>query len=358
MIGEVPVIDAVVHSYNFDPSNYANEFAKPLAELVWGANYELSGRGYKIPKQGYLRDWSVEETASMVFLESDTDLAVYHVLPINAFADGCVSLEKACQVKERWPDRFVVYAGVDPLQGPAALEELQRQVEILDPIGLKLYPNSWATGNFGAWKMDDPEVAFPVFERARQLGIKVIAIHKAVPLGPVPIEHYKMDDIDRAAIAFPDLIFEVVHGGMAFVEESAWQIARFSNVYLNLEITTALAAVRPAAFQHVLQVLLSVGGETAIERILWGTGAMAFHPQPHLEAFWRFQFPPEVVEGYGVPQLTIEAKRKILAENYARMVGLDLAERLSRIRDDDFGRRRREGRAAPYSTTAVAGMVE
>src|SRR3546814_6907342 len=51
--------------------------------------------------------------------------------------------------------------------------------------------------------MDDPEVAFPLFERAQALGIKVIAIHKAVPLGPVPMEHYRVDDIDRALTAFP-----------------------------------------------------------------------------------------------------------------------------------------------------------
>lgn len=38
--------------------------------------------------------------------------------------------------------------------------------------------------------MDDPEVAFPVFERARQLGIKVIAVHKALPLGPVELRQF------------------------------------------------------------------------------------------------------------------------------------------------------------------------
>jgi len=28
-------------------------------------------------------------------------------------------------------------------------------------------------------------------------------------------------------MAFPELNFEIVHGGMAFLEETAWQIARF-----------------------------------------------------------------------------------------------------------------------------------
>ena len=51
------------------------------------------------------------------------------------------------------------------------------------------------------WLMDDPEVAFPLFAKAQELGLKVVAIHKAVPLGPVPMKHYRMDDIDAAADA-------------------------------------------------------------------------------------------------------------------------------------------------------------
>src|ERR1700750_1580052 len=149
----------------------------------------------------------------MLFLESSTDLAVNHVLPIFAFKDGLCSLDKAVEANERWPDRFITYCGIDPMQGEGAMEEMERQVQTLDPVGLKLYPNSWAIeGDIRGWKMDDPEIAFPFFARAQELGLKVVAIHKAVPLGPVPMEHYKVDDIDRAAIAFPGLNFEIVHG--------------------------------------------------------------------------------------------------------------------------------------------------
>ena len=33
----------------------------------------------------------------------------------------------------------------------------------------------------------------------RAVGIKVIAVHKALPLGPVELKHYRVDDIERAA---------------------------------------------------------------------------------------------------------------------------------------------------------------
>ena len=159
--------------------------------------------GYAPNAAQFYRDWSIEEAANQVFAESDTDLAVYHVLPIYSFKDGLCSLDKAIEAQQRWPDRILTYCGVDPLAGPAALDELERQAELLRPVGLKLYPNSWLGQEIRGWKMDDPEVAFPLFERAQSLGIKVVAVHKALPLGPVPMEHYRVDDIDRACMAFP-----------------------------------------------------------------------------------------------------------------------------------------------------------
>src|SRR5207245_1408759 len=108
------------------------------------------------------------------------------------------------EAQQRWPDRWLVYAGVDPLDGRKALDDLEEQVETLDPIGLKLYPGQYTLGGMENWRMDDPEIAYPVFQRAMELGLKVIGIHKAIPMGPDPLEFYRMDDIDRAAIDFPD----------------------------------------------------------------------------------------------------------------------------------------------------------
>jgi hypothetical protein len=39
----------------------------------------------------------------------------------------------------------------------------------------------------GGW--NDPQIAFRIFEKAQELGINLIGVHKGVPLGPQPIEH-------------------------------------------------------------------------------------------------------------------------------------------------------------------------
>lgn len=46
----------------------------------------------------------------------------------------------------------------------------------------------------------------------------------------------------------------------------------------------------------------------------------------NLDAFWNFEIPQDLVEGYGYPQLTEQAKRKILGENLLPLQGMDVEE--------------------------------
>jgi len=55
----------------------------------------------------------------------------------------------------------------------------------------------------------------------------------------------------------------------------------------------------PGRVLHAMASLIGPGGAAAMERILWGTGAMAFHPQPLLEAF---------VHDFSIPASLIQAR--------------------------------------------------
>ncbi|MGD9812284.1 MAG: amidohydrolase family protein [Sphingobium sp.] len=361
MLNGMPVIDAVVHAFDFSEENYANKYGEFFAQMVSGGVMSGGVPGYVLrDKQAYLRDWSIEDAANVCFLESPTDLAGYHVLPVNAFVDGGCSLEKALEARRRWPKRFFFYIAADPMQGKAAIEDMQTQYDALegDVVGVKLYPNSWVTGDINSWRMDDPKLAYPVFAKALDLGLKVAAIHKAVPLGPVEMSYYKVDDIDRAAMDFPDLNFEIVHGGMAFVEETAWQLARFSNVYVNLESTSILAARRPALWERCMASFLR--SQKMARRVVWGTGGFVVaHPKPLIDAFQSFQFSEQTRIGENLPQVTEEVQRWILAENFAEMTGIDLQARLEAIKGDEFDQRRaelqqRQQPLPPFSTAPTA----
>jgi predicted TIM-barrel fold metal-dependent hydrolase len=359
MIEDVFVVDASAHSYNLAEDNYAaGRYSRAVVDAFYGAHYGLSPVGHRLAREHFTRDWKLEETAGMLFLESDYDFACHHVTPVNAFKDGGCSVAKAKEARQRWPARFQVYAGVDPVFPEQALDLLEQQVEELKPVGLKLYPNSYTAEGVVGWHMNDPEIAFPLFQRAQDLGLKAIAIHKAIPLGPVPMDHYRMDDIDAAAAAFPDLQFEVVHGGFAFIEETAFQLARFQNIWVNLETTSNLAVAKPGAFARVVAGLIAHAGVGALDRLMWASGASVLHPEPPLQWFWeRFHFSEEMRELEGLPEITREIKRNILGLNYLRMHGIDADTLAAKSKGDEFDVQRSRGRQEPFATTFAKGLA-
>lgn len=361
---DIFIIDSVVHPLNMDPSNFADpQYCEPINAFVTGL-LAAAPHPYAIDAAAAARDWSVDEVAGLLFQESRTDVAVLHTTPIFFYNDGLSSFEKSVDAVQRYPNRFIgAYASVDPLRGNA-VAELRRQAEILQPLGLmglKLYPVSYHEGIFTPWYMDDPKVAFPLYECAAELGIKNIAVHKSLPPGPAPASAFGPQDVEGAAVAFPHLNFEIVHGGIAFTEETAWLFARFPNIYVNLETLNLIMALRPKVFAEILGGLLNNSGEMGIDRLIWGQGAMNNHPQMCLDAFMEFQFPDSVLERFGLysalPQLTKEHKRKILGENFARRHNLSVPDLLGAIHQDNFASAQSHGLAAPWSTTAAAGTV-
>ena len=339
MIDDAIVVDAVAHGYNFAPENaLAGDLSTQLGETLYQAIHRgYSPRGderYVLDQHTFFRGNDVDLLGSALFAESQTDVAVYHGVPAyGMFADGGSPMNVGVGMRERWPGRVALYAPVAPW-APDASEQVDRAVEEYDAVGLKLYPMDIVDGKTTSFRMDDPEVAFPVFERAQARGIKVVAIHKAVPLGAVPMDPFRVSDVEGAALAFPDLMFEIVHGGFAFLEETVWQVARFPNVAVNLEGGGAYLVNAPYRFAQLLGAFLSVGGA---DRIIWATGCMALHPRPFVEAFWDFEMPRDLVEGHGLPPITVEDKRAILGGNIARIAGLDLTAMAEQAAGDEFG---------------------
>jgi predicted TIM-barrel fold metal-dependent hydrolase len=348
MIDDVFVFDATVHSFNLDRSNVQdNRWAVALWEafLEWHEVY--SPPQATLASDLYMRNWSPESLMEVLFLESQTDMGGTHNLRLDSwFKDGLVALDDVVELSSRWPNRFVTYLGVDPTRGIECLDDLRRQKQVLpDAVGLKLYPAQVAP--YRAFRADDPEVSLPLWELAGELGIRTIAFHKSLAVLGIPSAPFHVDDIEGAAMHFPELNFEIIHAGAAFVEETARVIARFPNVFANLEITSLLAVTRPQLFDEAMAAMLYWGG---VDKIIYSTGAMEFHPQPILEAIWDYQISEPMLDRYKLSQITRADKAKILGQNYAKIVGVDLQEAHKRIADDEFSRKRAaDGIAAPYT---------
>jgi uncharacterized protein len=330
MIGDAFVFDCVAHVFNFEKSNALGSPGEMFSNHLYAFHAALTPSGETVlPPESFLRKWGPEEIDEMVFGQSDTDMLVAMPLPLtDLYQDGLSAWERCTELARLRPERTVFWGSVNPLEGKSALDLMERQVKEFGAKAFKFYNVRYDYGQPFPWRMDDPKIAFPVFEKARELGVKVIGVHKGVPLGPQPIEHTQTWDMDGAAAAFPDINFVIYHVGLPFLDEVCWQLIRYPNLYASLAATVNFIVRAPRQFAETLGKLLFWCGE---DKIIYGSEAPIFHPQWALKAFWEFEIPEDLQQGYGYPALTEQAKRKILGENLLRLHGIDLAQAKARV---------------------------
>jgi predicted TIM-barrel fold metal-dependent hydrolase len=325
------VFDGVAHVFNFDQKNALGPPGEMFINHLYAFHATLTPEGRPVmAADDFLRQWTVDEIDEMVYDQSSTDLLCAMPLPLtDLFRDGLSPWEECAELASRRPDRTVFWGSVNPLEGRRALDLMERQVGEFGAKAFKFYNVRYDYGRPFPWRMDDPQVAFPVFEKAQELGVNLIGVHKGVPLGPQPIEATQTWDMDGAAANFPGINFVIFHVGLPFIDEVCWQLIRHPNLYASIAATINFIVRAPRQFAEVLGKLLFWCGE---DKIIYGSEAPIWQPQWALDAFWDFQLPQDLVEGYGYPQLTEQAKRKILGENLLRLHGMDVEETRARLR--------------------------
>ena len=334
MIGDAFVFDGVAHPFNFEADNAYGPAGQMFSNHLYAFHTVLTPQGLPLMSaEEFLHKWTVEEIHEMVYGNSDTDMLVAMPLPLtDLYRDGLSPWTECAKLVQLDPERTVMWGTVNPLEGKAALDDLTRQVEEYGAKAFKFYNVRYEDGGQVPWRMDDPKVAFPIFERMQDLGVNLVGVHKGVPLGPQMIEHTQTWDMDGAAGAFPDINFVIYHVGLPFIDETCWQLIRYPNLYASLAASINFVVRAPRLFAELLGKLLFWCGE---DKIVYGSEAPIWQPQWALDAFMDFEIPEDLCAGYGYPQLTDQAKRKILGENMLRLHGMDVEETVARL-----GRRR------------------
>jgi hypothetical protein len=210
------------------------------------------------------------------------------------------------------------------------MERMEALVDDWDISAWKTYTQFGPDGQ-GYYLSDDIGLEF--IERARALGVKVICVHKGLPLGRDSYDHSKCTDIGVVARQFPDMSFIVYHSGyVAGRKETAYDpdkadngidtlirsmldndIAPNSNVYAELGSTWRFLMREPDDAAHALGKVLKYCGEN---NVLWGTDSIWYgSPQDQIQAFRTFQIAEELREANGYPELTPELKAKVFGLN-------------------------------------------
>lgn len=342
------IVDATVHCYNWTLENQRVGEAGIFQRAGYGFHTLLSkDDSSRLSFEDYVVDWTTDELESILINETPVDFCCYHGTPIwDYFYDGHIAFEKGLALRERHPNRVILYGPVNPLRTQEAVEDMERMVKEHDIRGIKLYPAQYYRGRTIPHRLDDPLLGHPLIERAIELGVKSVAVHKAAPFGPMSAAPFDVADVDHAAGMYPEIAFEVVHSGFAFIEETAFMM-RLPNFWANLEVTASLAVSQPRRFAEALAQLLAAGGE---DRIVLATGCTLIHGRPTIEAIRGFEIPKDIQERYACGPLTDDIKRKILGENFLRLHGIDAQQLRAEIADDDWAQRRPHALAEPWST--------
>ncbi|MGO9319486.1 MAG: amidohydrolase family protein [Solirubrobacteraceae bacterium] len=183
-----------------------------------------------------------------------------------------VSNDAVAALAERYPKRFIPFAGVDITRGSDAVHELHHLVTERCFRGLSLRP--FMIGR----PATDPAYQ-PFYAKCVELGIP-LSIHTSANWTRTrssELGHPRF--IDEIACQFPDLVILMSHGGYPWVLDACMIAWKHRNVFLEL------AAHRPRYFTSPgagWEPLMRFGQSTIADKIIYGSGAFLIN-RPYSE---------------------------------------------------------------------------
>lgn len=323
------VFDAVVHAFDFRPSNQRNEWAGRQAEWITAVAQAFSSE--KMPVNPKLSPVVLDDPAEAIelFKNSDTDMAMAQTVPLlHYWKDGLSPADLQAEFAAAVPDRMLFCGGVDPLmQGVrGAAAEMERQAKELGARSFKFYQ---AQSRHLSWQADDRHLVYPLYEKALELGVNFVQFHKGGVHGDGNIEDLRSLDIQRAAIDFPDLTFGLHHLGDPYLDETFAVAGRHPNVVLVLPLWFNMYMIQP---RRMIEVLGKALFEVGADRLLYGSEAFIWpRVQTYIDAFAELEMPEDLQEGWGYPALTRDIKEKIFGLNAARILGIDVEAKMASL---------------------------
>jgi predicted TIM-barrel fold metal-dependent hydrolase len=342
----------------YDPTDAEAERKGAVAK---GNLLRLRGRSKQMnPKlasdSGTLADLSWQNFIKEVFLDSETAIGLISTPPGPYPQEAVVPPKEMTHFRDEinritQSRRMLAHGLVTPQLGQTDLDFMEMQAETLKVDAWKGYTGSCPKGFDRGWFVDDEKIAYPMLEKARQLGIKRFCVHKGLPLGPIADYNHPRDLI-KAAKDFPDIDFLAYHSGLLGVTaakasgEVPWTTEfcemkkkepGINNIYMELGSTFAqLVTTNPTACAHLLGQMIDAFGA---DHVLWGTDSIWYGtPQWQIEAFRRFEIPDALIEKHGYAPLTRAVKEQIFGLNSARVFGVDVNAKRNEIPSDYLSR--------------------
>jgi hypothetical protein len=239
----------------------------------------------------------------------------------------------------------------------ALFEQMDREKELYQIDSWKWYCHTDPARSGRGFQLDDEALAYPFYEKSKQLGLKLFSVHKGFSAQSKTLGHLaNPKDVEKAALDHPDLNFVIYHSALQHAPNEpgfkdsydpstgdfAWHDVlmkikqrnpKINNVYPEIGSSFGtLAIYNPEMCQHLIGRNIK---EYGADHVIWGTDCLWWgSPQWAIDAFKRFQISDELCDKFGYKKLTKEDKAKIFGLNAAKLYGIDPNEKRTNLPQD------------------------
>ncbi|MFP3897451.1 MAG: amidohydrolase family protein [Anaerolineales bacterium] len=204
-----------------------------------------------------------------------------------------------------WPEKIVPFCALDP-SDPGAMEELERCVEDLGMVGIKVSPH------YQNWDPMDPR-GCAVYARAERLGLP-IAFHQATsPMHEAPLTYAHPLALDAVARAYPDLKIVVAHFGHPWQPDTIALIRKHPNVYTDI----SAQFYRPWQYYNALTLCMEYA---QLHKVFFGTDFPVTTPQETLNTLRSVN---DIVEGTNLPRIPEKEIEGIIHRDALTLLGIE-----------------------------------
>ncbi len=237
---------------------------------------KAAGIGSRVP------DSAREGSMDLLFDEMDESGVEMGVISgrVNSVL-GSVANTDIAGIVARHPDRFVAFAGIDPVDRRATRQAVDDAIDAgfkgisLEP-GLQMDP----------WYLDDPRL-YPLYAYCEDRNV-IILLMSGGNAGP-DVTYCHPAAIDRVARDFPELTIVAGHGNWPFASEIIHVCYRRSNIFLSPDIY--LNPGLPGAREYV-----DAANGFMAERMLFGSAYPFSALDDAIQFMANLPFRPEVLE--------------------------------------------------------------
>lgn len=242
-------------------------------------------------------------------------------------------------------------------------EQMEREVKTYGIDSWKWYCHTDPGRSGNGFRLDDEKMAYPFYEKSKELGLKIFSVHKGFASQSRTLGHLAHPgDLEKAALDHPDLTFICYHSALkhgpsepqfkadGFYDPTtgdfAWHAElmkikqrhpEMDNVYPEIGSSFGLLAIaHPEMCQHLIGKNVQYFGS---DHVIWGTDCLWWgSPQWVIDAMKRFQISDQLCDKFGYRKLSKEDKAKIFGLNAAKIYGIDVGEKLKALPADALSR--------------------